>query len=334
MILEHPDLELVGAYTHSADKVGRDAGELAGVAERTGVLATADVAQLLSVEADCIAYFANSANRDAGMVAETVPFLERGVNVSSISHFDIQYPLYGRPEFVRPLEEACNKGNSSIYLTGDDPGWAFGHVLFSLLSVVGTIERIDVGALTSVKDYAAIESLRMYGFNEDLAYRPPMFTSEVGAMWHINTLRGIADFLGVEVDEYQQEWHTAAVDFDFESAAYGVVKAGKTAGTYWTVSAIVGGRPFLVYHKLLRLHEAAGPDWPKSAKGTGRENAKLIRITGDPNLEMEIVRESRSRSLTPVSAVTAIPWVCDARPGILTQVDVPLFPARALILGK
>ena len=41
-IIRHPDLELVGVYVHSADKVGVDAGELCGL-PATGVLATDDV---------------------------------------------------------------------------------------------------------------------------------------------------------------------------------------------------------------------------------------------------------------------------------------------------
>ena len=36
-IIEHPDLELVGLLVHSADKAGRDAGEIAGL---SGELAT------------------------------------------------------------------------------------------------------------------------------------------------------------------------------------------------------------------------------------------------------------------------------------------------------
>ncbi|MDB5447404.1 MAG: putative NAD(P)-binding dihydrodipicolinate reductase-like protein, partial [Phenylobacterium sp.] len=40
MIIQHPDLELVGAYTSSPSKVGVDAGELCGAGLRTGVLAT------------------------------------------------------------------------------------------------------------------------------------------------------------------------------------------------------------------------------------------------------------------------------------------------------
>ena len=39
-IERHPDLELVGLWVHSADKAGKDAGELCGLPS-TGVLATA-----------------------------------------------------------------------------------------------------------------------------------------------------------------------------------------------------------------------------------------------------------------------------------------------------
>jgi len=333
MIIQHPDLELVGAFTHSPGKVGRDAAELCGLADRTGVLANNDRNTLLALKADCLAYFANSANRDRGILEDVLPFLESGTNVSTISHFDLQSPKHGRAEYVRPIEEACRKGGASIYLTGDDPGWAFGHVLFSLLSVTGRIDRIDVGALTCVRNYSGLESLQMYGFNEDLDYKPPMFTSDVGSVWHLDTLRAIGDFLGVEIEDFQQEWLTAAVDFDYETTAYGMAKAGRTAATYWRVTAIVAGKPFIGYHKILRLHEDAAPDWPKSAKGTGRENCKIIRIGGDPGADIEITRNSevgRGMSTTPTSAVSAIPWVCDARPGILTQADVPLFPARNL----
>jgi hypothetical protein len=46
-IERNPDLELVGLWVHSADKAGRDAGELAGLAPN-GVLATNDVMALAS----------------------------------------------------------------------------------------------------------------------------------------------------------------------------------------------------------------------------------------------------------------------------------------------
>ena len=35
-LIGHPEFELVGLHAHSPDKVGKDAGEIAGVPERTG----------------------------------------------------------------------------------------------------------------------------------------------------------------------------------------------------------------------------------------------------------------------------------------------------------
>src|ERR1700722_11746980 len=53
--IEHPDLDLVGVWVHSADKVGRDAGELAGVAS-IGVAATNSMEDVLKLKPDCVLY--------------------------------------------------------------------------------------------------------------------------------------------------------------------------------------------------------------------------------------------------------------------------------------
>ena len=54
-IAAHPGLELVGLYAWSGDKVGRDAGELAGI-EKLGVAATNDVDALIELRPDCVSY--------------------------------------------------------------------------------------------------------------------------------------------------------------------------------------------------------------------------------------------------------------------------------------
>ncbi|MBI3689520.1 MAG: dihydrodipicolinate reductase, partial [Mycolicibacterium aromaticivorans] len=50
-----PDLELVGVWVHSAAKVGKDAGELAG-GDPIGVAATSDAAELIALQPDCVVY--------------------------------------------------------------------------------------------------------------------------------------------------------------------------------------------------------------------------------------------------------------------------------------
>ena len=106
MMLQHPDLELVGVHGMSPEKLGRDAGDVVG-AGKTGVIVTDDLQQLLALEADCLLYFASSAFRDAAATADIVPFLAAGTNVSTISHFHLQYPAHGKAEYVAPVEAAC-----------------------------------------------------------------------------------------------------------------------------------------------------------------------------------------------------------------------------------
>src|SRR3954447_8600366 len=55
-ILGRDDMELVGVYAHGPGKVGRDAAEVCGWPEPTGVIATSDVAALLSLEPDACCY--------------------------------------------------------------------------------------------------------------------------------------------------------------------------------------------------------------------------------------------------------------------------------------
>ena len=54
-VLDHPDLELVGCWVHSAAKDGVDVGALLG-RDPIGVAATADAEAVLALEADCVIY--------------------------------------------------------------------------------------------------------------------------------------------------------------------------------------------------------------------------------------------------------------------------------------
>ena len=77
-ILSRPDMELVGVFAHGADKLGKDAAELCGWPEPTGVLATNDVDALLALGADACCY-----NPLWPSIDELVRLLESGVNVCS-----------------------------------------------------------------------------------------------------------------------------------------------------------------------------------------------------------------------------------------------------------
>lgn len=53
-ILDRPDLELVGLYAFTQEKVGQDVGDLIKLGRKTGIKATDDIDALLALQPDCI----------------------------------------------------------------------------------------------------------------------------------------------------------------------------------------------------------------------------------------------------------------------------------------
>ena len=84
-IMDHPDLQLVGLYCYSPDKVGRDAGEIVGLGP-IGVTATGDLADVLETKPDIVNF--NGVWPDIDMFCT---LLESGVNVVTTSDWITGY---------------------------------------------------------------------------------------------------------------------------------------------------------------------------------------------------------------------------------------------------
>ena len=114
-ILDDPRLELVGVYAYSEEKAGTDAGPLCGRPD-TGVLATTDIDALIALGADTVFYTPFMADVD-----HAVRLLESGLDVISTNLFLNVGGIAGETE--KQLAAACERGDSSLYITGVNPGW-------------------------------------------------------------------------------------------------------------------------------------------------------------------------------------------------------------------
>jgi 2,4-diaminopentanoate dehydrogenase len=90
-IRRRPDMKLVGVWVYSPEKVGKDAGELAG-GQPIGVTATNDADALIGLAPDCVVYAASGSERDAAAVRDYLRLLEAGINVVSTSSTSLVYP--------------------------------------------------------------------------------------------------------------------------------------------------------------------------------------------------------------------------------------------------
>ena len=122
-VARRADLDLIGVWVHSPEKVGRDIGDLAGI-EPLGLPATDDAEALLSLEPDCVIYAASGPERGAGAVPDYERLLSAGINVVTTTSTELVFPLSADAALRERLEQAAEAGGASLYASGIFPGFA------------------------------------------------------------------------------------------------------------------------------------------------------------------------------------------------------------------
>ena len=319
-IVSNPALELVGCYAWSADKVGRDAGELCGT-NPTGVIATDDVDALLALQPDCVVY-----NPKWPDVDDLVRILESGVNVATTAAFITGDALgAGRDRVL----DACERGQSSIFGSGMNPGFA------NLLGIVsaGICDRIDsVTILESVDStgYDSPETELPVGFGRPIDDPSLPAMTRAGTAVFGDAVRLTADALGVVLDEVRCEAEYAQTTEDLDLGSWSIA-AGCVAGVSVSWQGIVDGRVVVALNARWRKGAHLQPDWKV-------EHGYVVDVQGQPcvrtKLEVYPPADFVAKSfgdymvlgmiMTALPAVNAIPQLCRARPGIVTYLDLPL----------
>ena len=105
----------------SESKVGKDAGELAGLDVSTGITATNDLEAVLATEPDCAVYCAMADNRMGRAMKDVGRILAGGINVVGSAPVPLQYPWQVLPDkYIAPLEEVAKQANVMGFGTQPD----------------------------------------------------------------------------------------------------------------------------------------------------------------------------------------------------------------------
>src|SRR5262249_28895361 len=205
-IIDHPELELVGLWAHSAAKVGRDAGTFCG-RPPTGVLATADTDALLAMRADCVCYTATADLRPFEAVDEICRILAAGKNVVSSSVVPLVHPKSFFPEVRDKLADACRTGGSSFFTSGIDPGFANDLLPLVLSGLAGQWDEIRIQEIINYATYDQPQVIfETMGFGQPMDATPLLLTPGTLAFAWGGTVRLLAEGLGLELDEVRQEF--------------------------------------------------------------------------------------------------------------------------------
>lgn len=320
-VLERPDLQLVGAYAFSADKVGQDVGSLVGLERTVGVAATDDVDAIIALSPDCVLYMPLHPD-----VEHLCTLLRAGINVLSTASF-ITGRAYGKEARDR-LEAAASAGGASLFGGGINPGWA--DYLTSIasgvcreVSYVRVLESFDIGTWAGDANQDELGWGRPAGdpgHAADIVKATAPFGDAVEAM---------AELFDLAVDAIRCDVQFAHARSDVDGISGRSIRQGTVAGidARWIGSA--DGVDAIEANVRWTVAADIEPAWEIAM-------AYQIEIRGYPqvNVRVEVLpQDMESMSLeellatgsviTAMPIVNAIPAVVAARPGIVTYADLP-----------
>jgi hypothetical protein len=330
-VVDHPDLELVGAYSWSPAKAGSDVGTLIGI-EPLGVTSTNDIDELIAMKPDVVGYYPiMNPHEVPGHVDNVCRLLEAGVNVVSSANI-----VTGRWwEAEDRLEDAGVRGNASLFGSGVNPGFV-NQLLLTASGACSSVSKLSVWEEAECSGYASPELWETVAFGH-----PP---DEPGIEEHFkrgisvfeDTVAMMADALDLQLDEiaYVPEVAIAKKDLDL---GWMLIPEGTVAGLKSRWVGRVDGHDVIELGTIWKMTEDVEPNWEI-------RHGWHLQVDGVPTVKMHVAGWPAAGStqdsealmsiamlMTAMPTIHAIPHVVRARPGVVTYKDLPLVTAAGCI---
>jgi hypothetical protein len=334
-LIANPEFELTTVCVSSDAKLGKDAGELAGLGISTGVTATTDLQAVLAAQPDCVVYCAMGDTRLPDAMTDCQRLLAAGINVVGSAPGVLQYPWGVIPDkYIARVEDAARQGNSSIFINGVDPGFVNDLIPFAFAGTCTSLEQIRCMEIADYATYDGSEVMfDVMGFGKPLDDVPMLLLPGVLSVAWGAAIRQLAAGLGIEIQEITESYLREPAPEAFDVAA-GHIPKGGVAALQFEIRGMVNGHPAIVIEHITRLREDLRPEWPQPAQPGG---SYRVEITGEPSYTVDICPSSRKGDHNHAAIVAAagriinaIPAVVAAAPGIRTTLDLPLVTGKGL----
>jgi 4-hydroxy-tetrahydrodipicolinate reductase len=327
-IRNHPDLELVGLHCYSPDKVGRDVGEIAGIGP-IGVTATGTLDEILAARPDCLTFHGVWPD-----IELYVHVLQAGINIVTTAdwvtghHRNTNHRRNGTTE-SDILRAACERGNSTFYGTGMNPGLA------QLLTIVHSADVADIESVTCIESvdvscHHSAETWQNCGFGRPVDDPEVPRLLELGTRVFEDGVRLMADCLDLELDEVGFVYELGACTKDVDLGWY-QLPAGSLGGCVLRYVGTVDDVKRVELRMEWQMTPHTDPHWDI-------QGCYITKIDGDPciyskhmilpkpgtDFSAPEAFASIGMTVTGMPALNAIRSVVDAPPGIVTSADLPL----------
>ena len=328
-IARRPELELGGLHCYTPAKIGRDAGEIAGIGP-IGVTATGTVEEIIAARPDVLTFHGVFPDEDL-----YVAVLEAGINIVTTAdwitgwHRDTNHPHTSGMPVSRLLQAACARGGSTFYGTGMNPG------VNQILGVVSAADVAEIENITTIESvdvscHHSADTWREVGYGLPVDHPDLPVMLERYTRVFADSVLMMADCFNLTLDEVRFGYQAGACTRDVDLGWYRLPE-GSLGASYIKYQGMVAGVPKIETHLEWQMTPHTDPHW--DIKG-----CYITHVKGDPcvynkhliypkpgvDLSNPESFASIGMTVTGIPALNAIPAVVAAPPGLLTSADLPL----------
>ena len=289
------------------------------VCPRSVSTATRSIDKIIALKPDCVVAMQEGCN-----VEDVCRFLEAGINIAT-SRVDFLEPDRMDPEVRRRTEQACIKGGASIYASGASPGFSSEALPLVLASMS---RRMDCMTIDEFADIPAscpdVQVVDGMGFG-----RQPGQKFDPNLLAHIahgfeQSVNLVAKALNLPLDGFDVFGETANAKERFLLPGGTPIEKGRVAAQRITVSGLRNGKPIIRYRLNWYCTTDVDQDWEL------RRSGWRARIDGETPIDVSVTFPVAGDQVSPAMAgitayrvINAVPYVCEAEPGIRTTADLP-----------
>ncbi len=306
-VVQRPGLKIVGGVDIDPAKIGRDLGEVTGLARRLDVPVSADATKALKTGKPDIVVLCTSSS-----IRKVMPQIEEILKAKKpivTTTEELSYPGYTHIRQARKIHTLAKKARVAVLGTGVNPGFVMDALPIALTA---TCERVDSIAVRRVQDARNRRLPFQQKIGAGLTLEQFQQKVDDGSVRHVGlteSIAMIADALGWTLDRITD-------DIEPKLATLTIASEFLAVDPGYVCGIVQDGVGYRKAEPVIRLHMEAYLGAPESYDS--------IDIEGSPRLSLKLAGGIHGDVATASMVVNSIPHVLRASPGLHTMRDLPL----------
>ncbi len=306
LVLERPNLELVGAVDIDPTKVGKDLGEVVGTSEPVGISVEPKLSKVMDkTPADLVLHTTNSYFDN--FLPQILDILAAGLDIVSTSE-ELSFPWLAHAEQAAEIDNCAKSVGKRVVATGVNPGFLMDTLPLVMTAISRRVDHIEVRRIQNAsKRRGPFQAKIGSGMSVDEFDRK----MESGRMGHVGLVESagmVFSTLGKKLVRFETSVEPVVAEQPIETAFFKVAP-GRVRGLKQVA------RGYTEQGEFLTLVFVAALESP--------EDQDTIIIAGEPNLTLT-VHGTNGDVATSAIAVNTIQRLRAAPPGLHTMADLPI----------